>query len=86
MAGFNVVLAAAGTRTLRSMLADLVGESAVESRADATVLSVRDQAALVTVISRLHDLGLEIDRVTRSPEGAPRTNRSGRPPGGPPGR
>ena len=62
---YDVEVAARSTRTLRRMLSDFVDESAMRATGDRLVVSVVDQAALVTVIARLNDLGIRVEGLTR---------------------
>lgn len=51
---------------LRCCLVDLVGEEALAQGAGTIVVSVPDQAALIPVLLRLHDLGIEVERIQRA--------------------
>ena len=50
----------------RHRLVELVGDDAIDERAGHTVVSTRDQAAMIGVLQWLNDLGLGIDRVQRT--------------------
>lgn len=60
---FEVAVPATVASSVRSTLDDLVGRAAVRETADGLVVSVVDQAALVGLIDRLHDLGVAIGEV-----------------------
>jgi hypothetical protein len=64
--GYDVEVTTRATRTLRRMLSDFVGESALRSTGVMLALSVVDQAALVTLVARLSDLGIPVEPVTRA--------------------
>lgn len=51
---------------IRRRLRDLVGDDAVGERGGHTVVSAPDQAAMIGIMHRLNDLGLDIDRISRS--------------------
>jgi hypothetical protein len=52
--------------TMRRCLVDLVGADAVAEQAGTTVVSAPDQAAMIGVLHRLHDLGLRVERVEQA--------------------
>ena len=52
--------------TVRTRLVELVGDDAVAERGGHIVVTARDQAAMIGVLHRLNDLGLEIDRIERT--------------------
>ena len=62
---FEVEVAGRPTRTLNLLLRDLVGPESIRARGNALVLSVGDQAALVSLVAHLNDLGLAIESVAR---------------------
>lgn len=64
--GYDVEVTVRATRTLRRTLSDFVGESAIHATEDTLVLTVVDQAALVTLIARLNNLGIRVEQVTRA--------------------
>lgn len=47
-------------------LASLLGDDAICERDGRTVLRVTDQPALLGLLNRLNDLGVQIDRVART--------------------
>ncbi len=63
---FDIEVAGTLPRAVRSGLVDLVGDDAVSERGGHTVLSARDQAAMIGILHRLNDLGLDIDRIERT--------------------
>lgn len=64
---FDVVLIGHAERTVKSMLDELVGHESIRSVDEGLVLSIRDQAALPTVLARLNELGVKIERIGRVP-------------------
>ena len=67
---YSIVVKGEPGAALRSVLVDAIGAEAVEVGTDSLVVSLPDQSALVTAMSRLHDLGLAVDQV-RSETGDP---------------
>jgi hypothetical protein len=65
---FDIVICGSPPRTVLCWLRDIVGETGVVQTSGSLRLSVLDQAAMVGVLNRLHDLGLEIERVERTPQ------------------
>jgi hypothetical protein len=63
---FDIEVAGTLHRTIRTSLAELVGDDAVDERGGRTVLTARDQAAMIGVLHRLNDLGLDISRIERT--------------------
>jgi hypothetical protein len=63
---FDVEVAGRAERTLRQLLNAHVGESAIESRGGTLVLTVPDQAALVSLVAYLNDIGIAIEQVRRA--------------------
>jgi hypothetical protein len=63
---FDIVVAGTVPRAVRRGLVDLVGDDAVVERGDHLVLAARDQAAMIGILHRLNDLGLDIDRIERT--------------------
>lgn len=57
--------------SVRSVLNDLVGAAAIRESADGVVVSVIDQAELVGLIDRLHDLGVVLGEVRAAPSNGP---------------
>ena len=55
---------------LRSMeqlgFADLIGHDAMSERGGRVTLRVLDQSAMLGILNRLNDLGVEIERITRT--------------------
>ena len=62
---FDVEVSGQAIRTLRLMLSERIGESSVHVDDASVVLSITDQAELVSVISYLNDVGVVIERVQR---------------------
>ncbi|HSL59524.1 MAG TPA: hypothetical protein VK866_16880 [Acidimicrobiales bacterium] len=60
---FEIVITGSPGRTVRALIEDLVGERAVRDDGGATVVVAEDQAALIGVLTHLHDLGLTVDEV-----------------------
>jgi hypothetical protein len=63
---FDIEVAGSLQRTLRRRLSEIVGDEAVHDRRGRVVVSVTDQAAMIGVLHRLNDLGLDIERVERT--------------------
>jgi hypothetical protein len=63
---FDIKVVGAAQVTIRHRLVELVGDDAVSERGDQIVVSARDQAAMIGILYRLNDLGLDIDRVERT--------------------
>lgn len=61
---FEVAVPAKVAPSVRSALIDLVGSEAIRETPDRLVVTVVDQAALVGLIDRLHDLGVRIGEVS----------------------
>ncbi len=60
---FDIVVSGRSDRTLRHALSEFVDAPMLRWLEDSFVLTVVDQAALVTAVARLNDLGLAIERV-----------------------
>jgi hypothetical protein len=63
---FTIEVAGRLQRTVRHRLVELVGDDAVVERAGHIVVTARDQAAMIGVLHRLNDLGLDIDRIEQT--------------------
>jgi len=63
---FDIEVTGSLQRTVRRRLSDIVGDDAVHDRHGHVVVSVGDQAAMIGLLHRLNDLGLEIERVERT--------------------
>jgi hypothetical protein len=63
---FDIEVAGTLQQTIRHRLVELVGDNAVAERAGRTVVSARDQSAMIGILHRLNDLGLDIDRIERT--------------------
>ena len=63
---FDIEVAGPLPRAVRSGLVDLVGDDALVERNGRIVLSAQDQAAMIGILHRLNDLGLDIDRIERT--------------------
>ena len=63
---FDIEVTGTLQRTVRHRLVELVGDDAVDERAGRIVVSACDQAAMIGVLHRLNDLGLDIDRIQRT--------------------
>ncbi len=63
---FDIEVAGTLQRTVLHRLVELVGDDAVADRGDRVVLSAGDQAAMIGLLHRLNDLGLDIDRIQRT--------------------
>ena len=64
--GFEIEVVGVLRRTVRNRLVDIVGAGAFEERADRFVVSVADQSAMIGLLHRLNDLGLDIERIGRN--------------------
>jgi hypothetical protein len=62
---FDVEVSGHASRALHLMLSELIGESSVHVAERCIVLSITDQAELISVISYLNDVGVVIERVQR---------------------
>jgi hypothetical protein len=63
---FEIVVRATAEQPVPQWLTDAVGPDHVDRQDDGRLrVSVADQAAMVGVLNRLHDLGLEIESVGR---------------------
>jgi hypothetical protein len=57
----------ANLRTMQQLgLADLVGDDAMSEHGGRVTLQVLDQPAMLGILNRLNDLGVEIDGVART--------------------
>ena len=63
---FDIEVAGMLQRTIRHRLVELVGDDAVAERGGHIVVSARDQSAMIGILHRLNDLGLDIDRIERT--------------------
>ena len=63
---FAIEVAGTLPRAVRMGLVDLVGDEGLVERGGRTVLSARDQSAMIGIVHRLNDLGLDIDRIERT--------------------
>ena len=63
---FDIELTGTLPGTIRRRLTELVGDDAVDERSGHLVVTARDQAAMIGVLHRLNDLGLDIHRVERT--------------------
>jgi len=54
-------------RTLYERLSELIGETAIHRCGSTVVLSVTDQSAMVALVARLNDLGIQIEEIHRVP-------------------
>jgi hypothetical protein len=63
---FDIEVAGTLQRTVRRRLADIVGDDALHDRQGHVVVSAGDQAAMIGVLHRLNDLGLDIQRIERT--------------------
>lgn len=63
---FDIEVAGTLPRPVRRRLVELVGDDAVAERAGHIIVTARDQAAMIGVLHRLNDLGLDIDRIERT--------------------
>jgi hypothetical protein len=66
LVGFDIEVTGMLPRPVRHRLVELVGEDAVAERGGHIVITARDQAAMIGVLHRLNDLGLDIDRIERT--------------------
>lgn len=66
---FDIEVAGTLQHTVRRRLSDIVGPEAVHDRHGHVVVSAGDQAAMIGVLHRLNDLGLDIERVERTDRG-----------------
>lgn len=71
--GFEVEFHGRPGRMLEAALGELVGEGAIRIDGTTTTLSVIDQPALITVLQRLNDLGVRIERAQRARPSRERT-------------
>ena len=62
---FAIEVAGTLQRTVRHRLVELVGDDAVDERAGHIVVSATDQSAMIGILHRLNDLGLDIARIER---------------------
>ena len=62
---FDVEVAGTADGAVRLRLADVVGAEAITATSDCLTLRVRDQAALVAVVTCLNDMGIAIRDVHR---------------------
>jgi hypothetical protein len=63
---FDIEVAGTLRRTVLHRLVELVGDDAVAERGGHVVVSANDQAAMIGLLHRLNDLGLDIDRIQRT--------------------
>jgi hypothetical protein len=63
---FDIEVAGTLRRTVLHRLIELVGDDAVVERGGHIVVSAGDQAAMIGLLHRLNDLGLDIDRIQRT--------------------
>ncbi len=64
--GFDIEVTGTLPRPVRHRLVELVGDDAVTERGGHIIITARDQAAMIGVLHRLNDLGLDIDRIERT--------------------
>ena len=63
---FEIELPGPLDRLTRQALAELIGDDAFQQRTDTVVIAIRDQAALLGALRRLHELGVTIGNVQRT--------------------
>jgi hypothetical protein len=63
---FEVRISARADPAVRRLLTELVGDSALRTAGEHLVIRVIDQPAMVAVVTRLNDLGVEILQVCRA--------------------
>jgi hypothetical protein len=64
--GFDIEVVGTLPGPIRHRLVELVGDDAIAVRGGHIVVTARDQAAMIGVLHRLNDLGLDIDRIERT--------------------
>lgn len=63
--GFDIEIAGNISDSVRNRLIEMVGDAALAQLPGRVVVTVDDQAAMIGVVHRLNDLGLDIDRIER---------------------
>ena len=69
---YEIVFSGHVEGSVRTALCDLLGDAAIRHEGATVVLSIRDQAELVTAMARLQDLSIAIDLIrSTSPRAGP---------------
>lgn len=78
---YGVVVIGDARAAVTTSVTELVGEGAVRSENRRVVVTLPDQSALLAVMTRLHELGIEIDHVYRQPRESTTSPETGGAPG-----